>query len=52
MLGKHVKSESIESVNKVHTREVKPILNFEILSTVNCVAELDVNEVTEWHTQG
>lgn len=52
MLGKHVKSESIESVNEVHTREVKPILNFEILSTVNCVAELDVDEVTEWHTQG
>lgn len=49
---KHVKSESIESVNTVHTQVVKPLLNFEIRSTVNCVAELDVDEVTEWHTQG
>lgn len=47
MFKKHVKSESIESVNTAHTQVVKPILNFEIRSTVNCVAELDVDEVTE-----
>lgn len=47
MFKKYVKSEFIEFVNIVYIQVVKFILNFEIWLIVNCVVELDVDEVIE-----